>query len=328
MPTQRRSTALVLALATVLLASGQARSQPQQATLRLDWLPSGQQVPFYLAKARGYYAEAGIDLQILDGKGSGATAQAIASNADTFGFASLDTAALLASKGAPIVAVMGITQKSPNAVLALAGSGIRRPQDLIGKQVALVPDGAAAKLFPMLLKANGIAQDSLKMVQVGYATLYSTLLQGHANAIVAFDIDGLKVEQQRPIEPPMLYADFGVNSLGGGIIVSRKTLAENPELVRRFLAATTKGVAATLADPQAATKALVEARAEADPAMILGGAKLTEPHLFTQNSRGHTIGWIAKVDWDATAEILRAAFDAAPNADFSGFYTNDYLPER
>jgi NitT/TauT family transport system substrate-binding protein len=310
------------------LAVGHTQPALQPATLRLDWLPSGQQVPFYLAKARGYYADAGIDLRILDGKGSAATVQAIASNADMFGFASLDTAALLASKGAGIVAVMGITQKSPNAVIALAGTGIRRPQDLVGKQVALVPDGAAAKLFPSLLRVNGIAADSIKVVQVGYATLYSTLLQHNADAIVAFDIDGVKVEQKHPIEPPMLYADYGLNSLGAGIIVNKKTLAEEPDLVRKFLLATVKGVADTVKDPQAATKALLEIRSEADPATILGGAKLTEGHLFTKNSQGHPIGWIAKEDWEATAEVLKASFGAAADADFSSFYTNDYLPKN
>jgi NitT/TauT family transport system substrate-binding protein len=318
----------VLAALGAQLAAGHTQGALQQATLRLDWLPSGQQVPFYLAKARGYYANAGIDLQILDGKGSASTVQAIASNSDTFGFASLDTAALLASKGAAIVAVMGITQKSPNAVLALAGTGIRRPQDLIGKQVALVPDGAAAKLFPSLLKANNIGQDSVKIVQVGYATLYSTLLQNNADAIVAFDIDGIKVEQKHPIEPPMLYADYGLNSLGAGVIVNKKIFSENPELVRKFLVATVKGVADTVKDPEAATKALVEIRPEADSGTILSGAKLTESHLYTKDSEGHPIGWIARQDWDETAEVLKTSFGASASADFSSFYTNDYLPKQ
>ncbi len=91
---------------------------------------------------------------------------------------------------------------------------------------------APAKLFPSLLKINNIAPDSVKIVQVGYATLYSTLLQGNANAIVAFDIDGVKVATKHP--------------------------------------ATAQGVADTVKDPEAATKALVEIRTESDPVMILG----------------------------------------------------------
>ena len=56
----------------------------EPVSVRMSWLPISYHAPFYLGLAKGYYRDVGIDLKIHDGKGSGATAQLIANNVDTF----------------------------------------------------------------------------------------------------------------------------------------------------------------------------------------------------------------------------------------------------
>ncbi|RVA19209.1 hypothetical protein EN935_34905, partial [Mesorhizobium sp. M7D.F.Ca.US.004.03.1.1] len=271
------------------------------------------------------YKEAGLDVELLDGKGSGSTVQAVGAGVDTFGFASLDTMALLASKGQPVVAVAGIIQKSPNALISLEGNAVSKPADLVGRKVGLVPDGAAARLFPQLLKVNNIDASKVEVVQLGYFTLYGALLQGQVDAIVAFNIDGPKVAKQKPTAPPLLYADFGLNSLGAGIMTNTKTVAEEPELVGKFVKATLKGLEDTVTDPAAAAKAITDARPDADSALILAGTQLTKHHLHTLKSEENAAGVMTEADWLETKKVLVDAFGMAPDTDVAKLYTNRFV---
>jgi NitT/TauT family transport system substrate-binding protein len=297
----------------------------EKVTVRLDWLPSGQQAPFYIAKARGFYKEQDLEVELLDGKGSGSTIQAVGSNLDTFGFASLDAMALLASKGIPVVAVGCITQKSANAVISLAEKPISELADLVGKKIGLVPDGAAARLFPALLKHNNINSKDVEVIQLGYSTIYSALLQGHVDGVIAYDVDGSKVNKVRATAKPLLYADFGLNTLGAGIIVNAQTLKDRPDLVARFTKATMKGVEATVADPLDAGKAITDARADAEAGLILDSVQLAKDHLHTPASEGKPTGFMADADWEVTKKILVEAFDLPPDTDVSKFYTNEFI---
>jgi NitT/TauT family transport system substrate-binding protein len=67
----------------------------QKATLRLDWTALGYHAPFYLGVARHYYQDAGLDLTILEGKGSPAVASLVGNGSDDFGFADASTVAQL-----------------------------------------------------------------------------------------------------------------------------------------------------------------------------------------------------------------------------------------
>jgi len=99
-----------------------------KVTLRLDWSTIGYHSPFYLAAERGYYKDAGLDVDIQEGKGSGNTVQLIGNGADTFGYADAAVAAKSASQGVPVKVVMGIIRKSPASIAYPLDQKAGRPQ--------------------------------------------------------------------------------------------------------------------------------------------------------------------------------------------------------
>ena len=140
---RRLSQALFLA-AVATGASVQisrAEGDLQKVSVRLDWLPGSNHAALFLARERGYYKDAGLDVEILPGQGSVSTLQLIGSGNHTIGLASLSAMALANSKGAPIIAIAGIMQRGPEAVVALASSNITKPSDLEGKKFGAVPSG-------------------------------------------------------------------------------------------------------------------------------------------------------------------------------------------
>ncbi|MBS0222462.1 MAG: ABC transporter substrate-binding protein [Proteobacteria bacterium] len=312
-----------------LSASGARAQSRQSATLRLDWTPSGYHAPYFLALSRGFYKEQGIDIQIFDGKGSLSTLTAISEGSDTIGIASLATVALGISQGRPLLAIGGMIQTMPDSVISLKGSGITKPKDLEGKTWGYNPDDYSTRLFPAFAAAAGFDASKVKKIQLSHAIVHTSLLQGKIDFMIGWEFtDALRVARQKPIERPIKYADYGVNMLGGGLFVSKKTAAENPALLRSFMAATAKGFKEGLKDPQAAVAALAAARPSSDRELLLEQLNRTPPYLHTKNSAGKGFGYMAQADWEQTLVLMKQAFetfkgDLKPN----DVYTDDFLPK-
>jgi NitT/TauT family transport system substrate-binding protein len=220
-------------------------------------------------------------------------------------------------------------QKAPDAVIALKGSGITRPKDVEGKRWGVVPDASFARTFPAFAAANGIDMSKIVKVQVSSATVYSALLQGNVDFVTGWaSNDALKIARQKPIEPPIVFADHGMNILGTGIIVSADTAARDGRLLRGFLAATVRGAEEAKRSPDAAAEAILAARPAIDRAIVAEEFTRLADFQHTKNSEGHGFGWMAKADWEETRDVLEKYFDLPQGIELSRLYTNEFLPKQ
>ena len=322
------SCVAAMILGSILLSSQSASAQPkQQATLRLDWLASGYQAPFFLALDRGYYRDQGIELEIADGKGSNTTIQVVASGAESFGFANLSATALGIGRGLPVMAIACIIQKSPDSIISLLGSGIQQPKDIQGKRGAFSPTGATDRIFPAFAKLAGIDMSKVTRIQIESSARYSVLLQGNADFVVGWSFDdGYKIGKQRPIEPPILFSDNGVNTLSAGLITSKEMLATRPDLVRGFLVATIRGLQETIKSPGDAVEAMRKKRPNADRDALLAAAQALGSFVHTPNSAAQPLGLMAKEDWEETRRILVDYLGMSGAIPVDALYTNELLP--
>src|SRR5215217_2518896 len=114
-----------------------AEGSPTAATLMLNWYPYGEHAPFYYGVEKGIFAKHGIDLKIDAGQGSTKTVQAVGSKQADFGWA--DTPAVLSNidKGVDVKSTGVFLQTTPSAVQVFADSGIQKPQDLVGRTIAV-----------------------------------------------------------------------------------------------------------------------------------------------------------------------------------------------
>ena len=144
--------ATVAAVALATLGTAQAQNKPVK--FQLDWRFEGPSALFLQSASKGYYKDAGLDVTIDAGNGSGATVNRVASGTYDMGFA--DMAALMEfhannpdAANKP-VAVMMVYNNSPAAVLALKKSGITKPADLNGKKLGAPVFDSGRKAFPIL----------------------------------------------------------------------------------------------------------------------------------------------------------------------------------
>jgi NitT/TauT family transport system substrate-binding protein len=248
-------TTAALAAATALMGTAHAQTAIK---FQLDWRFEGPAALFLQSAAKGYYKQAGLDVTIDAGNGSGGTVTRVASGTYDMGFA--DLAALMEfhanNPDAPYkpVAVMMGYNNTPAAVLALKKSGITKPSDLEGKKLGAPVFDAGRKGFPIFQKANNI--NNVSWTSMDPPLRETMLVRGDIDAITGFSFTSLLNLEARGVKPEdvviLPYADHGVKLYGNVIIASPKLIAENPAAVKAFLSAFAKGAKEVMANPAAA----------------------------------------------------------------------------
>lgn len=322
----RTFSALAVGLA-LALAAAPARAA-DQVSLLLNWYLGGLHTPFYLGLERGYYAEEGIELTINEGRGSGRAVQVIAAKGDTFGMSDAGSLMLGAAQGAPIKAVMSLLNTSGFGIISLAESGIRTAKDLEGKSLAVSPGDALTQLFPAVIAANDLDPDAIELVFMDPPAKPVAVMEKKTDALLGGIDDQYFLIEAQGHEPAALrFADLGVNTVGMTVHTHEDLIAENPDLIRRFVKATVRSWQAALEDPGAAVDAALKVKPDLNRESTLKQLEVDLGLLFSPATEGKGIGYGAEADWERTKQLLTDYRDLETDRPASSFYTNEFLPE-
>ncbi len=323
---------LPLTIAFVLssLAGIASASAQEKVGFRLDWSLQGTHSPWFLAQERGYFREAGLDVTIHEGQGSGTVVQLIASGkGEQIGFADYATMMRGVENGLPVVAVFGINQTSPMIIASRADNPVPNPKALEGKVLAMAPAESTAQVFPALAAASGLDATKVNVLNPAVGAKLALLLQGRVDAITAglngqvpqLEAQGLKVSYFK-------YADFGVNTLNNGIVVNREFLKAKPEVVRGFLRAQSRAWEEARKNPGASIDALLKAHPQlaSQRQVLMRQLELTFETLETTNTKGKPLGWMADADWTQTQELMVKYAGLKASKPIGEYFTNDFIP--
>jgi NitT/TauT family transport system substrate-binding protein len=316
---------LTAALLTLLAIPAMAQDK---ASLRLNWLVYGFHTPFYLGVARGYYKQLGIDLSIGEGKGSASTVQVVASGGDTFGLSDSSSIITGAVRGAPVRAVMSITNRSPYTVEVRRDSGITKFTDLAGKTLATATGEAGLVLFPALLAAQKMPPDSVHFLRIDPNAKMIALLQNQVVGMLGgLDNQSLLIPQKGVPIIDFPYADLGVNTVGLCIHAAESTIAKNPDLIRRFIAATRQAFDAARADPEASIASVKSLVPDMDHDLFMAQLKVGLSLVESPRGPGQKFGWMSPQDWDDTVALMKQYQELKTEKTGGDFYTADLLPK-
>jgi NitT/TauT family transport system substrate-binding protein len=302
-----------------------ALAQAVKASLRLDFAINGKHAPFLLGMEKGFYSDAGIELSVAEGRGSLAAVQLIANKSDTFAFADSTSAVTIAASGAPVMVVGVIQQRSP--VVGISFKPLKLPSDLYGMNVGLNPVGVGS-IWSAFIAQNKLDLPKINVVTMDGAALLPALVQNRLDAIIALvNTEGAAAGVLAGKEPNLLYfADFGANTLAHGIVVHRDTVAQQPDLVKRFMAATIKSWEYSLQHHEEAIDALLKKFPGAKKEVIARQFERTIPLLHTENSKGRPLGFMADQDVKNTLDILVNHGGLKTRPAPSSVFTNEFLP--
>jgi NitT/TauT family transport system substrate-binding protein len=233
-----------------------------------------------------------------------------------------------AAQGAPIKAVMSLLNTSGFGIISLAETGITSVKDLEGKTLAVSPGDALTQLFPAVVAANELDSDAIELVFMDPPAKPVAVMEKRTDALLGGIDDQYFLIEAQGHEPASLrFADLGVNTVGITVHTHEDVLAENPDLVRRFVKASVRSWQAALDDPDAAVDAALKVKPDLNRESTLKQLQVDLGLLFSPNTEGHGIGYGAEADWQHTKELLAEYRELETDREASSFYTNEFLPE-
>jgi NitT/TauT family transport system substrate-binding protein len=297
----------VAALAAVLAACGgstpeQSHASARPVTLQLNWFHEAEFAGYYVADAEGFYDAAGLDVTILEGgPGDPAIDHVVDGTAD-FAVSSFGEQKDAVAKGLPTDAVMAAFQIPPLVIFSLAESKIGRPTDLVGKKVGVSTDYWRAVLDETL-KASGVRSSSVKKVAVEAEDLQA-LYDHRVDAWLGYAQDEpIKAEIAGHHIKDIFPADYGVGGYEGLVLANTKTVAREPDLVRRFVAASQQGWRYAVEHPDEAARILLKWAPDQSQQFQVLAVEAVSPLVDTPQV---PIGWIEEARW---RKLMGSGFD-------------------
>lgn len=317
----QRITRLGCLAATLVAFAISPAVAAEKLKVTLNWTPDDSSIGIVYADVLGYYKDAGIDLEIESGKGSGSTSQLVAAGNTDVGLASGASALGIAAKGAPVKIIAPIYQKNGFGIVSLKDTPISKPKDLEGKTFAIGPASANIPLFEAMVKVNGIDKSTINMIFADDASFIALLNEKKVDAVSDAPGDQMVPMEFMGVETKiMYYADIGVPTVGMSLIARDDKLKQNPDLYKKFIDATLKGYAAVAKNPDAAVDALFEKYPNSGKKdrVSVSLKKYTLSLLCLPSSTG--LG-------RAPAELWKSTGQALDLGDGVGaMHTEDYLP--
>jgi NitT/TauT family transport system substrate-binding protein len=205
--------------------------------------------------------------------------------------------------------------------LSLADSGITRPQDFAGKTIRVTPN-VVPTLHAMMARV-GVRRDQYTTVALPsdvaqFASGKVPVWAAYSNAfLITVQQAGYKINIINP-------DDYGVHFYNECLFTTDQTIANNPDLVRRFMRATLKGWTYAIEQPQ--TIGALVARYQPDIDVALENAKMVAS-LPLINTGEDQIGWMKPAIWDGMAKTLREQGVLTKPFDPADVYTLQFLQE-
>ena len=307
------------------LAAAPAFAQQTPVTFQLNWMAGGPNAGFAAAVAEGYYKDAGLNVTLVQGNGSGNTAQLVANGRAQLAYADAVAVSQLIAKGAPMKIVATIYQSNPNAVMALKKTGIKSVADLKGKKVGVPSGSSQTTMLPLLLKSNNLKESDINMIDMPVASMVPALLQGQVDAVLgSIDAYQIQAESQGAQLDVYKFADHGVPTVSTSIFASNDFLKSNPDVVKKFIAASLKGWSFALDNPDKAIKDLKVVFPEVNEKLATAELAAITP-LFCSGGAKY-VGKAEDALWTKSQDLLAEVKLLPAGQDPKTYYTNDYLP--
>ena len=294
--------------------------------LPMAYIPSIQFAPFYVAMDKGYFREAGLEIDFdYSFETDGVTLTG--SNEIPFAVVSGEQVLLARAQGLPVVYVLAWYQDFPTAVISKVESNIRTPQDLIGKKIG-IPGlfGASYIGLRALLDAAGIQESQVSLNSIGFNQVEALALD-QQQAVVGYVTNEPIQLRARGYDVNVIRVSDYVQLASNGLITNETVLRENPDLIHRMVKATLRGIRRTIEAPDEAyeiSKKYVENLAKLDDPV----QENVQKEILKVSIEYWTAGPLGESDpkaWENMQKVLLDMGLVAQKLDLSQAFTNDFV---
>ncbi len=314
-----------LMLLSVAAGAGVSQASAQEKlSVRLDFSPWGVQAAMHLAQNRGWFKEAGLDVDIQDGRGSGNTIQLVNAGQADVGQVQVGLVGSARAKGATIRSIATFQHRTDLCILVDKGSPMTKAADLRGKTVVVFAASPWAPFIDVYLKSGGLNRDDLKVDVVDAAALFGTYIAKRADGMMSTTGSAITIAEASRPSKCLLASDAGIAFPSYGLVAREETIASKGAALRKLIQIEQRAWQQLRTNPEDGVKAMIAERPDArlDPVVLLNQIKLTLDYFDTPASQGKPIGWQAREDWEAALKSMEAAGVVNAGWNVTDYYTN------
>jgi ABC-type nitrate/sulfonate/bicarbonate transport system substrate-binding protein len=308
------------------ITPGAVAQDPTAVTLALDWYPNANHAGLYLAQTRGYFADAGLAVEIYTPADPAAALQTVGAGRDTFGISYHSEILFAREQEVPVVSVAALVQHPLNCLMMLDESDIERPADLVGRSVGTAGLPSDDAYLQTMLEEDGASLDDVEIVNVGF-DLLPVLLSGRVDAVMGayWTHETILAERQGSPVRYLRVEDWGVPDYYELILAAgERTVAEQGDVIAAFLGALQQGYEDAMIDPETALQALLEASPDLDEEVEREGLQLLIPVWTSEDAV--VFGSQTSERWQAFGGWMQEQGLLAETVDISAAWVGDLLP--
>jgi NitT/TauT family transport system substrate-binding protein len=296
------SMVFILLFVASSVGCSSSRIPNDPVTLQLNWYHSAEFVGYYVARDKGFYGDANIDVTIKEGGTGIAAWKSILDKRADFAIATFDEQKQNVETNQPSVAIMTTFQIPPLVIFSLADAGIKEPKDLVGKRVG-IKSSYWKNVARTTLSNAGVDPSKIIEVQVS-ADAQSLLYEGKVDVWMGYAHDEpIKAEEAGYKVTNIFPADYGVGGYEGLLTANQSSLSQNPDLVGRFVRSSKKGLQYAMEHPDEAAQIMTVWQSAESPAFYKLAIRALIPLVDIPQSR---IGLIDPVRW---AQLMGPSYD-------------------
>lgn len=325
---------LVIVLLSVLISAcgnenDDIAADEQQAlkkvTVVLDWTPNTNHTGLYVAKAKGYYEDHGLDVEIIQ-PGEAGAANLVATGQAQFGVSYQEEVTYARTGGElPIVSLAAVIQHNTSGFASLAEENITSPKDFEGKVYGGWGGAVEKSVIDSLMRTENADVEKVQFADIGTSDFFSALERDIDFAWIYYAWDGVKAELiGKNIN--MIYLQDYEESLDyytPVLITSEQLIEEDPALIEAFMKATSDGYQFAMKEPDEAADMLLAAAPDLDAELVHASQQwLVDQYQADAPRWGEQKQevWVNYAEWMLQNGLLEKELDAEKA------FTNDFLP--
>jgi ABC-type nitrate/sulfonate/bicarbonate transport system substrate-binding protein len=338
-----RLTALLMALVIVLAGCGANSSKPEggnagenegsgadkpltKVQVVLDWTPNTNHTGLYVARDKGFFKEQGLDVEIIQPGESGAD-QMVASGNVQFGVSYQESITMARIAGVPLVSLAAVIQHNTSGFASPVDKGIDSPKKFEGKTYGGWGAPLEEAVIDSLMQEEQADVKKVNIMSIGDGDFFSAVKRDIDFAWIYYAWTGVEAELRGEKINMVYLTDYSdkLDYYTPVLATSEKLIAEDPELVKAFVAGAAAGYQYAIDNPEDAAEVLIKAEPDLNAELVRASQKWLSPKYqddAAQWGEQKLSVWENYANWMFDHKLLEKELEA------DKAFTNDFLPKK
>ena len=324
----KRLSRRTMVAGAAILAMPHVAGAADALSVRTDFFPWGLHAALHLCNVNGWFKDAGLAVDVQDGRGSANTLQLVNAGQVDVGQIQVGLISQAYKSGARLKCFVDFIRATDLAAMVPKDSPMKGPADFKGKTLVCFGASPWAPFIDLWLKKGGMTRNTVNILMVDPAALFGTYTSGRVDGLLSIVASALPVAQKARPSKAIMASDVGIKFPSYGLVATEPVLASRQDALKRLVKVQQRAwayISGGHVDEAVAATLKQRPDARLDPDIIKAQLEICLTLMDTPATQGKPIGWQAKTDWENCLTTQLDAGVIKPGLNPDDFFTNEMI---